>query len=230
MPARRNVSPSASSPPPLDSLSTTYQLLSILCLHYLTLCVFIPPFLSVFSASVPALQFEGGPAQVGMILDWREVASRKTFDWSVLMPGVDGAPGWLNWKKGVATETLLQGLDEADKQVAKHWKMGDVWLGDLGDSSPSFGGRATRPVLLDADRILREGMDFLNLGAHQKGAGLPTLDAAAQDLQAELAEVATSASGGEAEANLEQWEWKMTRDPSRGWSIAAAWMVACAVE
>jgi len=46
-------------------------------LHYLTLSVFIPPLLAVF-AEPKSLNFEGGTANVGMIMDWREMAGRPT--------------------------------------------------------------------------------------------------------------------------------------------------------
>ncbi|OAX34894.1 hypothetical protein K503DRAFT_746694 [Rhizopogon vinicolor AM-OR11-026] len=56
-------------------------------LHYLTLCVLIPPLLSFF-AEPGALFFEGGATNVGMIMDWREMAGRPT------VRGMQGEDRW----------------------------------------------------------------------------------------------------------------------------------------
>lgn len=212
-----NLLPTSSFQSPIsgtDSLSTLYQILSLLSLHYLTLSIFTPPFLATLS-SAPAstltfdspLNFEGGAAQVGMVLDWREVSSRTTFDWSPL--GED----FLSWRKGLSKEQLLEGLDEGDRTVAVHWKMGSVWLGDIA------GAGGPPPVLIDAPRVIREGSGAT---ARQASSSSET----AQEIQDELG----STGGSEAESDLQQWEWKSTRDPWRGWAIAMAWALACAVE
>ncbi|PIL30279.1 hypothetical protein GSI_07459 [Ganoderma sinense ZZ0214-1] len=46
-------------------------------LHYLTLSFLIPPMLVIFAES-GSLEYEGGAANVGMIMDWREMAGRPT--------------------------------------------------------------------------------------------------------------------------------------------------------
>ncbi|THH16682.1 hypothetical protein EW146_g3999 [Bondarzewia mesenterica] len=48
------------------------------CLHYLTLAVLIPPLLALF-AEPSSLECAGGSANVGMLMDWREMAGRPTF-------------------------------------------------------------------------------------------------------------------------------------------------------
>ena len=135
-----------------DTIATFFQILSVQSLHYFTLAVFIPPFLAFIAQSPQSLNFEGGPAQVGMILDWREMSSRKTFDWSPL--GED----FLSWRKGLDPATLLAGLDEGDRAVAKNWKAGSVWLGDV-DGLAGFTQKS--PVIIDAGRILRPGDAYL---------------------------------------------------------------------
>lgn len=212
----------------LDALTMTYQLLSVLPLHYIVLCVFIPPSLSFFSNNHAALKFEGGPAQVGMILDWRELGSRRTFDWSPL--GED----FLSWRKGVDKEVLLSGLDQGDREAAKHWKMGSVWLGDIAaDARKAKAPYASPPVVIDARQILRPEHSVIAsaLGGGGSGrGGSGSLDAEAlEQIKGELAD-ATGSAGTAAESDLEQWEWNMTRDPSRGWAIAGAWAVACAMD
>ncbi|KAF8642999.1 hypothetical protein AX16_009244 [Volvariella volvacea WC 439] len=56
-------------------------------LHYLTLSLFIPPLLSYF-AEPTALAYEGGAANVGMVMDWREMAGRPT------VRGIQGGEWW----------------------------------------------------------------------------------------------------------------------------------------
>lgn len=148
-----------------------------------------------------------------MILDWREVSARKTFDWSPL--GSD----WLSWRKGETKERLEAGLDVGDREAAKHWKAGSVWLGDTDDHDHAAGGQ---PVLIDESRVIRPGQ----LHGAKNQADLLAAQALEQEMKAEIGDT----GGSKAETDLEQWEWKITRDPSRGWAIAGAWAVACAVE
>ncbi|KAF9038657.1 integral membrane protein S linking to the trans Golgi network-domain-containing protein [Panaeolus papilionaceus] len=60
-----------------DPVLLVSQIVSMQTLHYLTLCVVIPPLLAMF-AEPTALAYEGGPASVGMVMDWREMAGRRT--------------------------------------------------------------------------------------------------------------------------------------------------------
>ena len=83
--------------PPL--LLTHIKIVSIQTIHYIALSVFIPPLLSLF-AEQSSLNYEGGAANVGtapclglsrtgsdseylgftgMVMDWREMAGRPTF-------------------------------------------------------------------------------------------------------------------------------------------------------
>ncbi|CDO69711.1 hypothetical protein BN946_scf184851.g99 [Trametes cinnabarina] len=57
-------------------------------LHYVTLSVLIPPLLVMF-AEPGSLEYEGGAANVGMIMDWREMAGR---------PTIRAIPGGGPWK------------------------------------------------------------------------------------------------------------------------------------
>ncbi|RDB18482.1 hypothetical protein Hypma_000317 [Hypsizygus marmoreus] len=59
-------------------------------LHYLTLSIFIPPLLSIF-AEPTSLNYEGGAANVGMIMDWREMAGRPT------VRGIHGEDRWSSY-------------------------------------------------------------------------------------------------------------------------------------
>lgn len=207
----------------IDTLATFYQILSVQMLHYLTLCVLIPPLLSLLpTTSSVSLNFEGGPAQIGMILDWRELSSRRTFDWSPLQGG------FLDWRKGLSKEVLMSGLDDGDKAAARVWTAGSVWLGDVSDS----GGDALSsppPVVIPSPRIIRPHERFPKQqdGGESPGAAANT----AADADAIADATSSSPTGGsQAETDLEQWEWSITRDPTRGWAIAIAWVAACAVE
>ncbi|PIL30276.1 hypothetical protein GSI_07456 [Ganoderma sinense ZZ0214-1] len=52
-------------------------IIALQTLHYLTLSFLIPPMLVMFAES-GSLEYEGGAANVGMIMDWREMAGRPT--------------------------------------------------------------------------------------------------------------------------------------------------------
>ncbi|KAI0794729.1 integral membrane protein S linking to the trans Golgi network-domain-containing protein [Fomes fomentarius] len=60
-----------------DPVLLTSQIVTMQTLHYLTLSLLIPPLL-VMSAEPGSLEYEGGAANVGMIMDWREMAGHPT--------------------------------------------------------------------------------------------------------------------------------------------------------
>ncbi|THU97686.1 hypothetical protein K435DRAFT_662320 [Dendrothele bispora CBS 962.96] len=60
-----------------DPILLVSQIVSMQTLHYLTLSLCVPPLLSLF-AEPTSLTYEGGASNVGMIMDWREMAGRPT--------------------------------------------------------------------------------------------------------------------------------------------------------
>lgn len=86
--------------------------------HYVLLAAFVPPLLAIFTAPA-ALRFEGGPAQVGMIVDWRELASQPTWEWTPLMQLVNpwGAP-----------TNISAPVSPAEQRAFEQWTAGSVWL------------------------------------------------------------------------------------------------------
>ncbi|KAF8638410.1 hypothetical protein AX17_002235 [Amanita inopinata Kibby_2008] len=64
-----------------DPVLLISQIVSMQSLHYLTLSILVPPLLSAFAESA-SLNYEGGAANVGMIMDWREMAGRPTVRWA----------------------------------------------------------------------------------------------------------------------------------------------------
>ncbi|EIW59926.1 uncharacterized protein TRAVEDRAFT_122124 [Trametes versicolor FP-101664 SS1] len=60
-----------------DPVLIIAQIISLQTLHYVTLSLLIPPLLVMFAEPGP-LEYEGGAANVGMIMDWREMAGRPT--------------------------------------------------------------------------------------------------------------------------------------------------------
>ncbi|KAI5120960.1 hypothetical protein M0805_001664 [Coniferiporia weirii] len=72
-----------------DPVLIISQIVSLQALHYLTLSLLIPPLLWVF-AEPNALAYEGGAANVGMVMDWREMAGWPTVHG---LQG-DGRRGW----------------------------------------------------------------------------------------------------------------------------------------
>ncbi|KAF8075246.1 integral membrane protein S linking to the trans Golgi network-domain-containing protein [Lyophyllum atratum] len=70
-----------------DPVLLISQIVSIQTLHYLTLSILIPPLLGLF-AEATSLNYEGGAANIGMIMDWREMAGRPT------VRGIHGEGKW----------------------------------------------------------------------------------------------------------------------------------------
>ncbi|CAA7265217.1 unnamed protein product [Cyclocybe aegerita] len=76
-----------------DPILLLSQIVSMQTLHYLTLCVITPPLLATFAEST-SLNYEGGAASVGMIMDWREMAGRPT------VVGMPIGERWWAWSGG----------------------------------------------------------------------------------------------------------------------------------
>ncbi|KAK0489423.1 integral membrane protein S linking to the trans Golgi network-domain-containing protein [Armillaria novae-zelandiae] len=80
-------------PPPnstWDPLLLISQIVSMQTLHYLTLSLLVPPLLDLF-ADPASLEYHGGASSVGMIMDWRQMASSPPSP----SPSPDPARGWL---------------------------------------------------------------------------------------------------------------------------------------
>ncbi|KZT07169.1 uncharacterized protein LAESUDRAFT_698948 [Laetiporus sulphureus 93-53] len=60
-----------------DPVLLISQIIAMQTLHYLTLAILVPPLLTIFAKS-SALEYDGGAANVGMLMDWREMAGRST--------------------------------------------------------------------------------------------------------------------------------------------------------
>ncbi|KAI0765612.1 integral membrane protein S linking to the trans Golgi network-domain-containing protein [Trametes elegans] len=60
-----------------DPVLIIAQIIALQTLHYVTLSLIVPPLLVMFAES-GSLEYEGGAANVGMIMDWREMAGRPT--------------------------------------------------------------------------------------------------------------------------------------------------------
>ena len=97
-----------------DPLRILAQIATVQAVHYILLAAFVPPLLSIFTET-PALRFEGGPAQVGMLVDWRELASQPTWDWARVNTTYSPSQGTMS---------------AADKAAAAKWSAGALWLSE----------------------------------------------------------------------------------------------------
>lgn len=75
-----------------DPILIVAQIVALQTLHYLTLAILVPPLLSIFADPL-ALDFEGGAANIAMIMDWREMAGRGTLQHEVPRGGGSPPPG-----------------------------------------------------------------------------------------------------------------------------------------
>lgn len=226
-----------------DPLRILAQMTALQCIHYILLAAFVPPLLSIFTEPA-ALRFEGGPAQVGMIMDWREVASKPTWDWHTVMHLVNMYTGWS--KTGGESGPAWT----PSEQVAlSNWTAGAVWLhvpdhrGGLqpyvlpptsfqwNDSSPSLANDLSTESLLTsmaeeslipAARSLRSPTAFASSPTSLPSSIWPSPRWFAKDASRPSN---TSGTLLQQEHQLEMWEYRRTHDARRGWAISAAWML-----
>ena len=148
-------------------------------LHYLTLCAILPPLLYVFTNPMSLWYYNGGAATVGMIMDWREMASRPTVGRGVSSGGWNLFESTWNGVIGVSQS------DSATKSGLGGWKASLLdSISSLSTSLPSDPSLLLHPSRVDGT-IAQPSTSILLPGS---------------------------------------------RDPVRGWIIAAAWILACGAE
>jgi len=113
-----------------DPVLIISQIVCLQSLHYLTMSFIIPPLLALF-AEPYALAHQGGAANVGMVMDWREMASRPT------LTGIEGdnSRGWAAfrgvWTGGqrVGGGSAQQGWEwEGGIDPIRGWVLAFSWL------------------------------------------------------------------------------------------------------
>ncbi|KAF8757876.1 Integral membrane protein S linking the trans Golgi network [Rhizoctonia solani] len=101
------------------------QIIALQCLHYLVLSLLIPPLLYLF-ANPYALAYEGGAANVAMVMDWRELVGRAT----IREPRGRGWSGFSSsgaWSGGVKLGGD-SGQEEAWVDPVRSWIISLCWL------------------------------------------------------------------------------------------------------
>ncbi|KAL6301729.1 integral membrane protein S linking to the trans Golgi network-domain-containing protein [Sparassis latifolia] len=108
-----------------DPVLLISQIVSMQSLHYLTLAVLVPPLLTIF-AEPSALEYDGGAANVGMVMDWREMAGRLT-----ARTGDDPWSTWnAVWSGGKQLGSTIPHMDDWDGRIdpARGWIIAVCWL------------------------------------------------------------------------------------------------------
>ncbi|KAF7289410.1 hypothetical protein HMN09_01334400 [Mycena chlorophos] len=109
-----------------DPVLLVSQIVSMQSLHYLTLSVCVPPLLSIL-AEPGSLNYEGGAANVGMVMDWREMAGRPT------VRGMHGEERWSSytgvWSGGRKIGSGLR-ADQWDGRIdpMRGWVIAFCWM------------------------------------------------------------------------------------------------------
>ncbi|KAI0924342.1 hypothetical protein AcW2_005245 [Taiwanofungus camphoratus] len=110
-----------------DPVLLISQIVAMQTLHYLTLSILVPPMLSVFAES-SSLEYEGGAANVGMVMDWREMAGRSTSRTS------QGRDSWSSWNtvwsggKQVGSGDLQGGQWDGKIDPLRGWLIAACWM------------------------------------------------------------------------------------------------------
>ncbi|KAF8515923.1 hypothetical protein JB92DRAFT_36514 [Gautieria morchelliformis] len=109
------------------------QIVSMQSVHYLTLCLLIPPLLTIF-AEPNALAYEGGAATVAVIMDWREMSSRPTVHGLHGQDhrGWDAFTGAYSGGKKIGVGSLLgeatAGMGDGRVDSRRGWCIAFAWL------------------------------------------------------------------------------------------------------
>ena len=204
-----------------DAVRIVSQILSLQALHYLALSFIIPPLLGLLSFNKLALNFQGGPTSLSMVLDWREIAG---------YPILDGGRPW-PWNKykiqanqhdiDFLRDSNLQTSDSDKDQIGtRFWWEYEAFL-------HSQENRFIK--IQDVGEIAWEGKRL--------GAGSILEKAAAERLivEAKMASETSEKSDGKQQqqqslyANQGWWP-IFAQDSSRGWIIVIAWAIAGAID
>ncbi|KZT21008.1 hypothetical protein NEOLEDRAFT_1158395 [Neolentinus lepideus HHB14362 ss-1] len=112
------------SPNTWDPALIISQIVAMQTLHYLMLSLITPPLLALFAES-NSLQFEGGAANVGMIMDWRQMTGRPT-----ARADTWGLGSWSGGRKLSGTEGSLPGVLEGGWRTdpARGWVIAFCWI------------------------------------------------------------------------------------------------------
>lgn len=198
-----------------DAVRILTQIASLQTIHYLILAALLPPFLAIF-ADTSSLMFEGGPTQVGMVFDWRQVAGRPTYDWTVpALQQHNKGEGWRDWtstgdesKHGASRE----GEAQVDPAVLVAWNLDNVWL-----DTPLNSATAPQDKVLDHDRILR-------FKKHSNGTTTASSPYSSSN------ELSTSTGSSSVELALEHWEWSHTADSRRSYTLIVTWLLTAPLD
>ncbi|OCH89769.1 hypothetical protein OBBRIDRAFT_835534 [Obba rivulosa] len=110
-----------------DPVLLISQIIVMQTLHYITLSILIPPLLVLF-AEPHSLEYEGGAANVGMIMDWREMAGRP-----VSRPP-EGSGPWSSWNSVWSGGKQFQGSGDLHAGLSgsidpvRSWILAICWM------------------------------------------------------------------------------------------------------
>ncbi|KAH8924376.1 hypothetical protein BT69DRAFT_1318957 [Atractiella rhizophila] len=107
-----------------DPILLLSQIILLQAYHYLVLSLLVPPFLATF-ASTDQLVYEGGPLNVAMIVDWREMSGKDTV--RAERGYYTSLPSSLGRKTGVEFVGGIGGLEETGRDGRKAAVIGLAW-------------------------------------------------------------------------------------------------------
>lgn len=182
-----------------DPYRILLQIVSLQALHYLVLCLVLPPCTALFPGIQPdRLDFQGGKMNLGLVLDWREISG---------LPTTIGRIAWVGGHSSAVGEVSLS-MGESASEIATESERWDQMQGlDRWWDSAAY--------LLPA-KPTTEGKGVIKVVAGDVGwigfrpASVHTIDEMSSKAQA---------------SSIARWYLATAYDPARGWSIVLAWLL-----
>ncbi|KAL4251590.1 Integral membrane protein SYS1-related [Abortiporus biennis] len=117
----------SAAPQTWDPILIISQIVSMQTLHYITLALLVPPMLTIF-AEKNSLDYEGGASNVGMVMDWRQMAGKPPARY-LLGEGPWHSIGavWSGGKQ-VGSETVQKDFWDGRIDPIRGWVIAACWI------------------------------------------------------------------------------------------------------
>ena len=230
------------------------QIVGLQACHYLVLCLITPPLLVLF-ANPLALELEGGPANVAMVMDWREMTGRAVLDDRIgeytrlpsslgrdpsggvaRIPGFGGSAGGTSPSSGDRVSIGDDGLVHPGPEAFRAYEASEASEAAAAAAASSrrphrrrqLAASPSEPRLAKQDKREARHEEENHRAVALPDSPLALMHEAQQQDRSEQ-NSASSAREEEGESGKGQAQ-QSSADPKRGWTIGLSWMLASSIE